>query len=224
MCGRYTLQTWDERRGRWRNVRRGDEISETDIRPRFNIAPRQGVLTIFADADGPVLRNMQWGFKPGWYTPKPGQPPPINARCETLLERPMFRGAVAKARCLIPADGFYEWQAIPGQRTKQPMCIRLKDGEPFMFAGLYTWSDAGPSCAIVTCAPNDLMAPIHNRMPVILSPDDEDRWLDPAATDPGAVLSCLRAYPAEAMEAYPVSTLVNRVGQDGPELIDPLPQ
>ncbi len=146
-----------------------------------------------------------------------------------MLERPMFRGAVAEHRCIIPADGFYEWQAVLGQRRKQPMYIQLKDLALYGFAGLYT-ATPGPadgewvqSCAIVTTGPNELMAGIHNRMPVILSREDEETWLDPSVTDPAEVIAWLRAYPADGMEAYPVADLVNSVRNDGPELIKRLP-
>ena len=165
---------------------------------------------------------MRWGFRPGWFKPNAKQPPPINARAETLVERPMFRGAVKSGRCLVPAGGFYEWRVVPGQSRKQPMFIRLRGGEQFYFAGLYTASDDETSCAIVTCAPNELMATIHTRMPVILPAGAWEEWLDPDVRDPAEVLPLLVPYAADAMEAYPVSPLVSSVRNDGPELIAPL--
>lgn len=198
--------------------------------PRYNIAPQQQVLTFTGTPDGRQLQAMRWGFRPGWFTASAKQPPPINARAETLLERPMFRGAVRSGRCLIPAHGFYEWQALPGQSRKQPMFIRRKGGPLFFFAGLYTVAhdeqsgkDAA-SCAIVTCAANEAMAAIHHRMPVILDDDGATVWSDPAVTDPAEVMPLLVPYSAEALESYPVAHLVSSVRNDGPALIEPLTQ
>jgi putative SOS response-associated peptidase YedK len=178
-------------------------------------------------SNGRAIRDMRWGFQPGWSKPLPGRPPPINARAETLLDRALFRDAVAAGRCIIPADGFYEWQPIPGGRRKQPMFIRLNGGGLFGFAGLWAAcrSKTGEpiqTCAIVTTAPNDLMEPIHNRMPVILRPDDEALWLDRSMRDCVAAMACLRPYPAALMEVWPVATLVNSADNDGPELVERL--
>jgi putative SOS response-associated peptidase YedK len=133
-----------------------------------------------------------------------GRTATANARAETLLERPMFKGAVAAHRWIIPADGFYEWREIPGQKAKQPMHIRLKGVGLYGFAGLYTWrrgSESGDwagSCVIIRTAPNELLEPIHNRMPVILQPEDEAPWLDTSIDDAAAVLSLTKPYPARA--------------------------
>jgi putative SOS response-associated peptidase YedK len=147
----------------------------------------------------------------------------INARAETVAEKPAYRAAFKRRRCLIAADGFYEWK--PGTPKKQPFYIRLKGGEPFAFAGLWEhWEQEGKkieSCTIIVTDANKLMAPIHDRMPVILAPQEYDRWLDPALQDPAAILPLLRPYPAGDMEAYPVSTLVNSPKNDRPELIAP---
>jgi putative SOS response-associated peptidase YedK len=135
----------------------------------------------------------------------------------------MWRGALARARCLIPADGFYEWRAIPDQKARQPVYIRLQGGGLFAFAGLYTHDQDGTStCAIVTTTANELMAPIHARMPVILDPEVEGLWVDPGTTDPLAALACLLPYPSERMEAYPVTSLVNTPRNEGAALIEPL--
>jgi putative SOS response-associated peptidase YedK len=225
MCGRFTLLALPPIAERF-----GLHLFADDERlvPRFNIAPSDSIVTVVHEFDERrTLRFMRWGFSPGWLKPRPGRPVPINARAETLLDRVMFRDAVARNRCLIPADGFYEWQAVPGQRGKRPMYIRLKGGGLFAFAGLYTkrrdasTGEPEQSCAIVTTEPNALTAPIHNRMPVILAREDEELWLDPTLTDRIAVLACLRPYPPELMEAYPVSNLVNSVRNDRPELIEP---
>ncbi|HEV7665588.1 MAG TPA: SOS response-associated peptidase, partial [Chloroflexota bacterium] len=166
----------------------------------------------------------RWGYAPLWAPPRqPKRPPSINARAESIASSALFRDALEHRRCLIPATGFYEWQMQPGSGQRTPMHIRLKSGEPFAFAGLWTngQRDAGPSATIVTCQPNELMASIHTRMPVILRPEDEAVWLDPRSSPTDAVLALLRPYPAELMEAYAVSTLVNSFQNDGPGLIAP---
>ncbi len=156
----------------------------------------------------------KWGFVPHFMDGKPGKrPPPINARAETLATSGMFRGSIAKGRCIIPADGFYEWKMIdPDKKTKQPMYIQLQDTSLFGFAGIYTTpTKAHPAgtAAIITTTPNELMASIHNRMPAILLPALEDVWLDPKMTDTSEALTLLTPYPADAMIATPVSTRVN---------------
>jgi putative SOS response-associated peptidase YedK len=224
VCGRYTLTAPDPAQVR---ARFGlDERIE--VRPRFNIAPTDEVLAVTTDRDGrPRGEMLRWGLVPPWSRSAGDGAKMINARAETLGERPAFRGAFERFRCLIPADGFYEWRVVPGQRTKQPMYIRLRGGDLFGLAGLYA-EGRGPegeplrTCAIVTCTPNELMAGIHDRMPVLLRPEDEALWLDADLTAPEAVISLLQPYPAEAMEAMPVSTLVNDVRHDGPALISPV--
>jgi putative SOS response-associated peptidase YedK len=220
MCGRYTLANPEEIAERFGL----EALSETRIEPRFNVAPSQGVLVVRGRENGPALDVMRWGFQPAWMKGDGKRPPPINARSESLLERPMFRGAVAHGRCLIPADGFYEWMVVPGQKAKQPMYIHLKNGEMFAFAGLHTYGgdEVGPTCVIVTTAANDVLAPIHERMPVILDRSVEEAWLDPNLDDGREALSYLKPVPPEMIEAYPVASLVSSVRNDGPELIEPL--
>ena len=223
MCGRFTLTEFSWLPGRFGLQLPLDEQPD----PRFNVAPSPHIPVVLDEGAGPVLRWMEWGFQPAWFKATPNRPPPINARAETLLERPMFRDAVAKQRCLIPADGFYEWRKVPGQRAKQPVYARLKGGEPFLFAGLYALRGDEPasqpraSCVIITTKPNEIMAPIHDRMPVILSREDERRWADHAITDSAAVIDCLRSYPSDRMEVYPVSPLVSSARNDGSALIRP---
>jgi len=164
---------------------------------------------------------MQWGLIPSWSKEPRVQFSTINARAETISKSPVFRGPFKSQRCLVPASGFYEWRQT-GQ-GKQPYCIRLNDGELFAFAGLYdVWHDpAGNelySYTIITTTPNGLVAPIHNRMPVILHRDAEDVWLD-KETDSARLMSLLSAYPADKMEAYPVSRAVNDPSNEGAELI-----
>ena len=220
MCGRYTLTAPGQLALRF-------DLDATAVPPleaRYNIAPTQQAPVIVARPDGrPALEWLRWGFQPAWAADT-RRPAPINARAETLLERAYFRTALRQGRCLIPADGFFEWQALSGRGGKQPMYIHLKDGGLFALAGLYTPgpNGAGGSCAIITTAPNALMTPIHDRMPAILDPVDEARWLDPGITVPEAVLDCLRPYPAEAMDAYPVSARVNTPRNEGADLLTPL--
>jgi len=219
MCGRYTLTSPEDIAARFGL----GALSETgsDIRPRFNVSPSQEVPVIRSHDGETALELMRWGFQPAWMKGKGNRPPPINARGETLLERPMFKSAVGKGRCLIPADGFYEWKVIPGQKTKQPMHIRLKGGALFAFAGIWTWNGEEPTMAIITTAPNELVATIHDRMPVILTEHGERLWLDKDAP-PEEAMSVLSAYPADLMEAFTVSTAVNRAGRDAPEMMEPV--
>jgi putative SOS response-associated peptidase YedK len=197
------------------------DCHETKVPPRFNIAPSHVVPVVVEGTDGRALRLMRWGFQPAWMKQRRG--PPINARAETLVERPLFRSALARGRCLIPADGFYEWVDRPGQKSKQPVYIRLLGGPVFGFAGLYTTDPHGePTCAIVTTAANHFIRPLHHRMPVILDPAAEADWLDPALEDPTAAPACLRPVPAGRMEAYPVGSGVSSARNDGPQLVLPL--
>ena len=219
MCGRYTLTSPEDIAARFGL----GALSETgtDIQPRFNVSPSQDVPVIRSRDGQTGLELMRWGFQPAWMKGKGNRPPPINARGESLLERPMFKSAVGKGRCLIPADGFYEWKVVPGQKAKQPMHFRLKDGALFAFAGIWTWNGEEPTCAIITTTPNELAATIHDRMPVILTEHGERLWMDQDAP-PEEALSVLTPYPADLMEAFAVSTAVNSPGRDAPELLEPL--
>src|SRR5215212_4638405 len=165
MCGRYSLTDPSPLLRRFGLT----EFAETGITPRFNVAPSQLIPIIVETRRGREMRLVRWGLVPPWMKQPMKAPPPINARAESLTERPMFRGALRYQRCLIPADGFYEWRSVPGSRRKQPMHIRLKSGEIFAFAGLYADPhpdhDAEGTCAIITTEPNELMADIHTRMP-----------------------------------------------------------
>ena len=219
MCGRYTLTSPEDLAARFGL----GALTETHIEPRYNVAPSQAVPVIVGGETGPNLVTMRWGFQPAWMRSDGQRPPPINARSESLLERPMFRGSVGKGRCLIPADGFYEWMAVPGRKTKQPMYIRLKGGGLFAFAGLYVQgpNDVGETCVIVTMAANDVLSPIHERMPVLLDRDFETRWLDPDLENGQAALAYLQPTPPDRFETFPVSSLVSSARNEGPELIEP---
>ncbi len=237
MCGRFILAAdLDDLQARF-----GFEAGALTYGPRYNIAPTQEALVITKApariaADSPTnnpanniegrrrAEMMRWGLVPSWAKDISLGSRMINARGETLAEKPAFRAAYRKRRCIIPADGFYEWKR-EGKR-KVPMYVFLKSRRPFAFAGLWeSWrSPSGEtirSCAIVTTSPNSFMEPIHNRMPVMLSQEAEGLWLDPLVEDPGVLGQLLTPFPAEAMDAYPVSTLVNSPANQGPECIAP---
>ena len=218
MCGRYTLKNPGQLTLRFDVDNTADDAP---LDASYNVAPSQRIPVIVEREDGRLLRGMQWGFRPVWADAK--RPAPINARAETLAERPLFRGALAHERCLIPADGFYEWQATPGQRTRRPIYIHRTDDALFAFAGIYAErQDGEASCAIITTGPNGLMAPIHDRMPAILDPSVEALWLDPEVADTDALLSVLRPYPDDRLVAYPVAGLVSSPRNNGPALIEPI--
>jgi len=196
-----------------------------DLAPRYNIAPTQHVAVVPNDGQKRVAQ-FQWGLVPFWAKDPTMGSRMINARAETLAEKPAFRSAYRRRRCLVLADGFYEWRLEPDGRTKTPMYVRMATGAPFAFAGLWeVWRpDDAPlySCTIITTEPNALMAPIHNRMPVMLAPEAYDRWLDPAELPASALAPLLAPYPAETMVAYPVSRLVNSPVNDAPACIVPV--
>ena len=224
MCGRYTETAAFEELAR----RFGIEVQEGDneeMVARYNVSPSQTVPIVVAGEGRRRLISARWGLRPFWA--RDGKPAPINARAETVTTSPMFSDAFKRARCLVPADGFYEWQAVAGQKHKQPWFLRLRGGGLFAFAGLYTPphpADGTPAtCAIVTTIPNELAARLHDRMPVILDSAAEAPWLDPRLVDGAALLRYLRPLPAERMEAFPVSTLVSSPQNDGPALIEPAP-
>ena len=221
MCGRFTL--WLQF-GDLAKAFPGFEFAG-ELPPRFNIAPTQMVAAV--PNDGTSRAGLfHWGLVPFWATDPGIGSRMINARAETAPEKPAFRAAYRRRRCLILADGFYEWKTEPGSRSKTPMYIRLASGQPFAFAGLWEiWRpDDTPliSCTILTTEPNSLMAPIHNRMPVILPRIAYDRWLDPAEVRSGELQDLLVPYPAEEMMAYPVSRLVNSPSNDNPALVEPV--
>lgn len=197
-----------------------------DYRPRYNIAPTQQVFAIIHDGTKRRAGTLRWGLIPHWAKELGIGSNMINARSETLLDKPAFRVPFLRKRCLIPADGFYEWQKH-GNGQKTPFRITLKDRGLFSFAGLYdTWmSPEGEkisSCTIVTTQPNALMSPIHNRMPVILSAEQEQLWLDRTIQRPEDILPLLTPYPENQMYAYPVTREVGKVTNDSIELISPV--
>jgi putative SOS response-associated peptidase YedK len=220
MCGRFTLRQSAE------EIAQAFQISDVPpLEPRYNIAPTQPVATVLRTAENPdrQLRMLHWGLIPFWADdPKLGSKL-INARAETVADKPAFRSAFRHRRCLIVADGFYEWQQQ--ENGKQPFYLRLKDDRPFALAGLWEhWEEDGgeaiDSCTILTTDANELTSPIHSRMPVILDPKDYDMWLDSSVRKSESLQSLLRPYASEKMEAYPVSKTVNRPTNDRPECIE----
>ena len=220
MCGRFTLTTDIDRLAEHFAFR----ATNLSYAPRYNIAPSQPVLTLI-DAQERRAGLLRWGLIPAWAKDPGIGDRMINARAETVAEKASFRRALQKRRCLVLADGFYEWRKEGKKKT--PLFITLKSREPFGFAGLWeTWKspdgEAVHSCTIITTTPNALMESIHNRMPVILPRAAETRWLDRAVEDPQALLPLLTPYPAEAMVAYPVSQIVNSPRNDTPACIEPV--
>ena len=218
MCGRYT-QTADPAK---LTQRFRLEPPNSDIIRRYNIAPTQNAPVIANDAPQ-RLRLMRWGLIPSWAKDETIGNRMINARAETLAEKPSFKKPLERRRCLVLADGFYEWRKVAA-RAKIPVRIVLKSREPFAFAGLWdVWRDPEehdiPTFAIITTAANELLEPIHDRMPVILRPEDEEKWLDPKPTDPVKLNPFLKPYPAEEMESYDVSPIVNSPRNDVPKCV-----
>jgi putative SOS response-associated peptidase YedK len=219
MCGRYRLTAKERFLSELFNL----DPEDVDWAARWNIAPTQQVATIRQYRKEPKRKFalMRWGLIPYWSKDASIGVKAINAMSETAAEKPLFREAMRKRRCLIPADSFYEWKQT-GMKSKPPYNIGLADDGVFAFAGLWErWKDKAGSvietCTILTTTANALVQDVHNRMPVILEPDDYDLWLDPGITEPERVTELLRPYDARLMRKYPVSTLVNRVENDGPE-------
>ena len=222
MCGRFTL-TIDP--GELQEAFPG-LTSINNFAPRYNIAPTQPVAVI-PNSNNPQLDFYLWGLIPSWAKDPEIGSRMINARSETLAEKPSFRSAFRRRRCLILADGFYEWKTLLGEKSKLPMFIHLKNRKIFAFAGLWEiWSSPDGSeirsCTIVTTQPNEMMQSIHNRMPVILPVEAYEDWLDPNERASESLSHWLSPYPAGEMEAYPVSKLVNSPQNDVTECIQPI--
>ena len=217
MCGRFTLATPGQ------TIAEAFELQAApDLRPRYNIAPTQAVAAIRDAGAGRDLVMLHWGLIPSWSKDAAIGARMINARGETVAEKPSFRTPFRSRRCLILADGFYEWKRVGA--GKQPHHIRMADGRPFAFAGLWDcWAPAGgepvESCTIVTTAPNEVLAPIHDRMPVILPPAAYALWLDPSVREKERLQELLQPFPASAMTAYPVSPRVNNPRNDDRDCI-----
>jgi len=220
MCGRYALHHSPSVLQDWYRV------PMPDFPEHYNIAPTASVLAVRAGEEGRAGVRMRWGFIPSWAKDPASLPMLHNARGETVDEKPMFRQAWRKRRCLIPASGFYEWKAVPGQRLKQPFYVSLRDGRPMSFAGLWECGrtvdgEAIETCTIITTEANDMLAPIHHRMPVLLDGDDRDAWLDPAMPTE-RLRALIRPFDAQCMQVWGVSHAVNRVANDAPDLLLPI--
>jgi putative SOS response-associated peptidase YedK len=219
MCGRYTLTTPAGRLAE----QFGFDGSSVELPQKYNVAPTQGVAAVLEEDGQRQLEVLRWGLIPPWADDPQIGSRMINARSETAPGKPSFRRAFRERRCLIPADGFYEWQRTNG--AKQPYFIHMKGGGPFAFAGLWeSWSKGGEgevrTCTILTTEANALVGEIHERMPVILAADAYDVWLDPAS-ERDELTGLLAPYPEDEMEAYPVSRFVNSPQNNDPRCIEP---
>ncbi len=220
MCGRYAFYSPAEA------VKRAFALNEVPgLEPHYNIAPTQSVAVVRAGEEGSrALAMLHWGLIPKWAKERAIGNRMINARAETLAEKPSFRDAFKRRRCLVLADGWYEWQVAPG--GKQPWFIQLRETRPFAFAGLWErWKDPADgttleSCTIVTTDAAQSIRKIHDRMPVVLAESDRDRWMDTAFSDTDKLSELLRPFEPKALQAWPVSRLVNAPKNQGPKLIE----
>ena len=232
MCGRFVSASPPDELAKYF----GAEEPDGPLEPSFNVAPTNEVYVVRARDGHRQLGTMRWGLVPFWAKDLKIGSKMINARAETVAEKPAFRKAYERRRCLIPADGFYEWAKVPGQKAKQPYFIHRPDGEPIVFAGMWErWKprlddgktideDAEPieTCTIITTTPNTAMSAIHNRMPVLLAPPVWDDWLSDE-TDLDLIGSLLVPAPDDLLKLVPISTAVNNVRNKGEQLIEPLP-
>jgi putative SOS response-associated peptidase YedK len=219
MCGRYTITSAPEAlRALFRYA------EQPNFPPRYNVAPTQPIAVVRLTEGKRQFVLMRWGLLPSWVKDPKAFSLIVNARGESIIDKPAFRAAMKYRRCLIPADGFYDWKTV-GSGSKQPFYVRAKSGAPLAFAGLWeTWT--GPNgeeldtATIVTTRANRTLAPIHDRMPVIIPPDAFDLWLDGAKVDAKTAEALIAPAPDDLLEAYPVSTAVNRTANDNPKLLD----
>ena len=224
MCGRVVAASSREYFGD------AFDVSETvgeELPPRYNVAPTDAVYAIVDTPSSRRLGVMQWGLVPSWAPDPDSGPRPINARAETLLDRRQFANALERRRCIVPVNGFYEWEKLPDGR-RQPYFVVAPDGSPMALAGLWDrWvppdGDALVTCTIVTTAANTTMARLHDRMPAILDRGAWSEWLDPTLHDPLHAASLLHPSPDDAIELRAANPRVNNVGNDGPELLEPDP-
>lgn len=223
MCGRYRLS----RRKQLVEEYFGSASDEQDWEPRYNIAPTQPVAVIRQNPREPIreLSLMRWGLIPSWSKDTSGAASMINARSETASTKPAFSDALKHRRCLIPADGFYEWKRTG--TSKQPFCFEVNDGALFAFAGLWDrWKKPGgtwlTTCSILTTTPNAVTSTVHDRMPVILNADHYDLWLDPGMSNVNTICDLLKPYDSRRMRSYPVSSRINHVANDDEECSRPV--
>jgi putative SOS response-associated peptidase YedK len=218
MCGRYELHTHPAAIALAFGLK-----SSPALKPHYNIAPMQPVPIVRQNSQGErVLNEMRWGLVPRWAKDPSIGAKLINARGEGIAEKPAFKMAFERRRCLMPADGFYEWKVVKG--GKQPYLVASKDGAPLGMAGLYErWlapdGEVLDTCTVITTDANDLLRDVHDRMPVIIAPEDYARWLDRSNA---AVTDLIAPYPSDAIRIHPISTRVNAVKNDDPALLDPV--
>lgn len=227
VCGRYAAARDAADLAQWFHA---EELPTVDLPPRYNVAPTSESYIVIDDQDARVIDIARWGLIPSWSTDASRASRMINARCETVAQKPAYRSAFKRRRCLVPVDGYYEWQAasVSSGSRKQPFFIRAQDDRPLALAGLFEdWT--GPegmirSFTVLTQEPTTWLAQIHDRMPVIVHPSDWSTWLDaslaPANLDP--LLHAITEHSADGLEAYPVSTIVNRAGNEGADLVAPI--
>lgn len=218
MCGRFT------QRADSKKVAKEFKVAEVPtVEARYNIAPTQDILAVYAPGDGRGATFFKWGLVPSWAKDTSMGARLINARSETVAEKPAFRQAFKQRRCIIPADGFYEWQRTDGR--KQPFFFHMRDERPFGFAGLWEkWEGEGGrvvnSCTILTTEANEVLQPVHDRMPVILHPEDYELWLNGDARQLDHIKEMLQPYPAREMVGYPVGAAVSSPRNQGAGLIE----
>jgi putative SOS response-associated peptidase YedK len=232
MCGRFVSASPPDELARYFDV---DQVAETALDPSYNVAPTNDVYVVVETGGIRRLDTFHWGLIPFWAKDAKVGQKMINARAESLADKPAFKRPFTRRRCLIPADGFFEWKKVPGQKAKQPMYIHRTDDEPMAFAGLWElWRPKGDdgeysddestwirSCTIITGQPNETMQPIHDRMPVILPPSAWDTWLSPDNDDLKTLGQLLVPAPASLITVHPVTTRVNNVGNKDSALILP---
>ena len=232
MCGRFVSASPPADIAAYFDV---DVVAESAAEPNYNVAPTHDIFAVYDEDGARRLDEFHWGFVPSWAKDLSVGNRMINARAETLATKSAFKSSLAKRRCIIPADGFYEWKVVPGQKRKQPYFIHRPDGEPYAFGGLWTqWHGTDPSggkitvrsTTLITGAPNEKMAELHARMPLILPPSAWDDWLDPGLTDLEQVGRFLVPAPAALISFHPVTTDVGNVRNTGEYLVEPveLPQ
>jgi putative SOS response-associated peptidase YedK len=239
MCGRYALVNGKTVFLTWEKLKElANKGTPFEILPRYNAAPKQNMPVVAVRDNELKVEMMQWGLVPHWSKEPKTEFSTINAKSETLEQSKLYSPYFKGSRCLVPADAFYEWKRITLEQRgkgkpstteqKQPMCIRMNDEKPFMFAGLFSvWKDPQsgeelPTYTIITTTPNEMMQKIHHRMPVILDEKDFDRWLDRDYKDTKKLNELLKPYPAQKMKAFPVSRLVNSPANDVPACLEPV--
>lgn len=220
MCGRFSQRSPSKK------IAKKFEVEEVPpLFERYNVSPAQAVLAVRESSEGREATFLKWGLVPRWADDPSIGNKLINARSETVAEKPSFREAFVRRRCLVPAEGFYEWSRHGGGR-KQPLYFHMRDGEPFAIAGLWERWERGDepleTCTLLTTEANELLAPHHDRMPVIIRPEEYEVWLDAGVRSADLTRTLLRPYPHEEMSVYAVSLLVNNPANEGPRCAEPL--